>query len=161
MLLGQADVRVVARGAAAQAHVGRGEELAAGEGRGPARRLARHLRAAGVGTEKLVGIYLGRSPEMVIAVLATLKAGAAYLPLSTSLPQARLSQLLAEARPSVVLTLSSLRGQLPEGEVSVLCLDAGGECLDDDNAAASPYGTGSLSVRVAPESAAYVIYTSG
>ena len=75
--------------------------------------LAAHLRAHGVGPEAFVGLALDRSVALVVAVLATFKAGAAYLPLDPAYPPARLAQLLADARPAVVLTTTPHRASLP------------------------------------------------
>ena len=70
-----------------------------------ANRLAHYLIARGIGPESLVGIALERSPEMVVAILAAWKSGAAYLPLDPEYPPARLEHMLADARPRVVLTV--------------------------------------------------------
>ena len=72
-----------------------------------ANRLAHYLIARGVGPESLVGIALDRSPEMMVAIIATWKSGAAYLPLDPEYPRARLEHMLADARPAVVLTAES------------------------------------------------------
>jgi amino acid adenylation domain-containing protein len=126
-----------------------------------AERLARRLRSLGVGPEQLVGVYLGRTPELVVALLAALKAGAAYLPLSTSLPPARLSLLLAESMPAALLTLSPLAARLPGADAPVLCLDEEPESLDEEPGTPPGDGARELPASVAPESAAYCIYTSG
>lgn len=89
-----------------------------------ANQLARELLRLGTDPDSLVGICLGRSPEMVIAVLATLKAGAAYLPLDPSYPRERLAFMLQDAGASVLLTESSLIEKLPPGGTTVLCLDS-------------------------------------
>ncbi|HEY9284249.1 MAG TPA: amino acid adenylation domain-containing protein, partial [Pyrinomonadaceae bacterium] len=131
-----------------------GAQLTYAELNARANRLARRLRSLGAGPESLIGIYLGRAPELLVAALATLKAGAAYLPLSTSLPPARLSLLLAESKPAALLTFSSLAAELPETPAPVLRLDEEPETPSRDAAR-------NLGVEVAPEAMAYVIYTSG
>ncbi|MEI8233561.1 MAG: amino acid adenylation domain-containing protein [Verrucomicrobiota bacterium] len=78
-----------------------------------ANRLAHHLQSLGVGPDELVGIFLERSPELVEAVFATLKAGGACLPLDPGTPAERLQILLKESRARVVLTMESLAGNLP------------------------------------------------
>src|SRR5580692_714411 len=64
-----------------------------------ANHLAEHLRAAGVRTNAFVAIYLDRSPEMLTAILGTLKAGGAYLPIDSKYPVVRVSEMLEDARP--------------------------------------------------------------
>lgn len=117
--------------------------------------LACSLQRKGVGPEELVAIYLPRSLEMVVSVLATLKAGGAYLPLDPDYPKARLAYMLQDARVKVVLTEEQLAGNLPEGVPHVMHVprgapDGGGEALD-----VRPEG------GVSPAHLAYVIYTSG
>jgi amino acid adenylation domain-containing protein len=119
-----------------------------------ANQLARRLRSLGVGAETRVGLFLTRSPEMLVALLATLKAGGAYVPLDTSYPRPRLAFMLNDARVRVLLTARALLERLPESDAHTLCLDA-----DGDAAAQPPPGN--------PESVAdalnlaYIIYTSG
>ncbi len=67
----------------------------------------------GVGPEALVGVCLERSLDMVTALLAVVKTGAAYLPLDPEYPASRLSWMLADAGPVVVITRDRLRGHLP------------------------------------------------
>ncbi|HYX23895.1 MAG TPA: AMP-binding protein, partial [Thermoanaerobaculia bacterium] len=117
-------------------------------------RLARRLRAAGVGPESLVGICLERSPALVTAPLAVLRAGGAYLPLDPSSPPARLRNILADSGASVLLTRESYLGQLaPEG-LEVICLD---EAHDEAPGQEEP---GAIPVPRS-DNLAYVIYTSG
>ena len=113
--------------------------------------LADHLRAAGVGPEKIVGVHLERSPEMLIALLAIFKAGGAYLPLDPAYPSDRLAFMLADTGASVVLTSSQSLASLPASEARVLCID------DLPTAAAQAAAV----LDPEPESLAYVIYTSG
>jgi amino acid adenylation domain-containing protein len=123
-----------------------------------ANRLARHLRSLGVGPDGLVGICLPRGADMVVAVLATLKAGGAYLPLDPTYPTARLSQMIVDSRVGVVVTTSALRGELPLGEARAVCLDADADALarEADGPLQDDEGAGAR-----PETLAYVIYTSG
>ncbi|PSL53321.1 non-ribosomal peptide synthase protein (TIGR01720 family)/amino acid adenylation domain-containing protein [Saccharothrix carnea] len=107
-----------------------------------ANRLAHRLIELGAGPERLVALVLPRSVELVVAVLAVLKTGAAYLPVDPAYPAARVSAVLEDATPVVVLDgLDSLRGT-------------------EDHAVTNPSDvdrTGPLS----PDNPAYVIYTSG
>ncbi len=118
-----------------------------------ANQLAHLLRRRGVGPDARVGVCLERGPEMVIALLAVLKAGGAYAMLDPGLPPARLALLLDDLAAPVVLSRAPLRGRLP-GELDVLCVDAERERIgrEPDTAPA---------VRITPEHLCYVIYTSG
>jgi amino acid adenylation domain-containing protein/thioester reductase-like protein len=69
-----------------------------------ANQLAHHLRSLGVGPGQRVGLYARRSLEMLVGLLGTLKAGAAYVPLDPDFPAARLALMLEDARPAVLLT---------------------------------------------------------
>jgi amino acid adenylation domain-containing protein len=118
-----------------------------------ASRLAAQLRTAGAGPERLVGICLERDANLVLAVLAALKAGAGYVPLDPAYPRERLAFMLADARAPVVLASERTAAALP---------DAGGARvlrLDDSGDAGLPASTAPPAVR--PENLAYVIYTSG
>lgn len=88
-----------------------------------ANQLAYALLQRGVGAERVVGVALQRSLELVIALLAVLKAGGAYLPLDPIYPRKRLAFLLADARVRVVLTLERLREYMAPEHVPLLCLD--------------------------------------
>ncbi|WP_038219807.1 condensation domain-containing protein, partial [Xanthomonas maliensis] len=104
-----------------------------------ANRLAHRLRTLGVGPESRVALYLPRGIEQVVALLATLKAGAAYLPLDPTLPSERLAFLLEDSRPRVVLSGQALQDNLQAScamlRVSVLTLDTD---LDADAIAHDP-----------------------
>jgi amino acid adenylation domain-containing protein len=119
-----------------------------------ANRLAHRLRARGVGPEALVGICLERSIEMVVAVLAVLKAGGGYLPLDPTYPDDHLAFQLADARPSVVLTRRALASRLGSRGAATIFLD------DGENTGTVERGDNPETVT-SPEDIAYVIYTSG
>ena len=124
-------------------------------------RLAHRLRHAGAGPETLVWLFLERSVEMVVALLATLEAGAAYVPLDPAHPSERLAATLADAETPLVVTVERLAGALPRE------LSAGGPrrgqvlCLDGERALAAAGSDDDPAVRSVPESLAYAIYTSG
>ncbi|PKV14794.1 hypothetical protein XpruCFBP8354_23105, partial [Xanthomonas prunicola] len=114
--------------------------------------------------EHRVALYLPRGIEQVVALLAVLKAGAAYLPLDPDLPGERLAFLLADSRPRAVLTCSELQERLPASRamlrVSVLTLDT--ETDVDAETETSLHNPGAPIVSgLCPDSLAYVIYTSG
>ncbi|MET7419836.1 amino acid adenylation domain-containing protein [Dactylosporangium sp. NPDC005555] len=123
-----------------------------------ANRLARLLRERGAGPERVVALAVPRSTHLVVAALATAKAGAAFLPLDIAHPPARLEQLLGDARPVVVLSTAEVADRLPAtGTVLV---------LDDPATAAALAGRelgdlGDTGRGLLPGNAAYVIYTSG
>ena len=119
-----------------------------------ANQLARHLRAAGVGPEVLVGIMMQRSFDAVVAILAVLKAGGAYLPLDPEYPQDRLAFMLNDSAARVVLTQQQLLDLLPEQELEAISLDA-------DWPAISRHSEDNLEQISDAEDLAYIIYTSG
>ncbi|MET0264269.1 MAG: amino acid adenylation domain-containing protein, partial [Duganella sp.] len=122
-----------------------------------ANRLARHLRTLGAGPDALVGVCLERSAELVIAILAALKSGAAYAPFDPAYPAERLAYMAADARPVVLLTHSALGARIGPGAgagVAQLCLDQAGELLACGDA-------GNLAPLSGPEHLVYAIYTSG
>ncbi|MBO3750157.1 amino acid adenylation domain-containing protein [Streptosporangiaceae bacterium NEAU-GS5] len=113
--------------------------------------LAAMLREQGAGPERLVAIALPRSADLIVAMLATLLSGAAYVPLDLALPADRLAFMLADSGAAVVLTTAVHRGRLPETDAPVL-----------DVAAVSATGGASQARSSArPSDLAYVIYTSG
>jgi nonribosomal peptide synthetase DhbF len=78
-----------------------------------ANRLAHHLISNGIGPENIVGLAIDRSPDLVIALLAVLKAGAAYLPLDPNYPEARINFMIGDARPVRIITNSCFLARLP------------------------------------------------
>jgi amino acid adenylation domain-containing protein len=119
-----------------------------------ANQLAHYLRTLGVGPEVLVGIYVERSPEMLVGLLGILKAGGAYVPLDPLYPKERLAFMIADARLSVLLTQQRLLAELPEHQAHVVCLDA-------DRALMAGQSKTSPAVALQAKNLAYVIYTSG
>jgi amino acid adenylation domain-containing protein len=113
--------------------------------------IAARLRALGVGREILVAVCVDRSPDLIAALLGVLLAGGAFLPLDPALPAARLAELLAVARPALLLTRAELRDRV-EGCAGALV------CLDEEPLPEPP---ASETAPVQPHDLAYVIYTSG
>jgi amino acid adenylation domain-containing protein len=130
-----------------------GRELTYAQVNERANRLARVLRAKGVGPGVLVGVIAERSFEMVVSLLAILKAGGAYVPLDPSYPGERLRHMLEDAQARLVLAQPHLVSQLP-GAAQVLELDASW-------AAYAGEAGGNLEDAGTPEDLAYVIFTSG
>lgn len=112
------------------------------------RALALQLQALGAGRESRVVIALPRSPELVVALVAVLRAGAAYLPVDLAHPDARLARILASAQPVCVLAQDHDAARFPG--LPVVSPQAWN---DTDDA--------TLADTVQPQDAAYVIYTSG
>ncbi len=153
----------VARAPGAVAVCCDGEGLSYGELNSRANRLARYLVECGAGPERFVGLVVPRSLEMVVAIVAVLKAGAAYLPVDPDLPVERIRHMFDDADPVVVLTTSSVLEVLSGVGSGVPCVvidgaeDAaliagrpGGDLTDADRRA-----------RLSPINSAYAIYTSG
>src|SRR6266851_3726268 len=121
-----------------------------------ANRLAHYLLEAGAGPESVVGLCLPRGIQMVIAMLATWKRGAAYLPLDPGYPPGRLAFMLTDSQAGLLVGTQTVLGELRAARVRTIALDdpvvaaALGECP-----ATAPLG------RVAADQLAYVIYTSG
>ncbi|MQY25998.1 non-ribosomal peptide synthetase [Nocardia aurantia] len=116
-----------------------------------AARLARQLRAAGAGPDTIVAVALPRSADLIVALVAVSKAGAAYLPIDPAYPSDRLAFVLDDAAPVVIVTDAAIAEILPRTEIAHLYPDAA-DAADGD-------GGGSVPVR--PQNLAYVIYTSG
>ncbi len=146
-----------ARAPDAVAVTGQGLSLTYGELDARANRLASHLRDLGVGPDRLVAVCLDRSLDLVTGLLAVLKAGGAYLPLDPSNPAERLSWMLADAAPVLLLRHAATRAALPDTSglgLPVLDLDADFAIWADKPAEAPEES-------VTPAHLAYVIYTSG
>jgi non-ribosomal peptide synthetase component F len=81
------------------------------------------LQERGAGPERVVGLAMPRGPELVVAVLATLRAGAAFLPLDPGQPAARLKAMAGEAKPVTVLTAADVTGARPRHEFTPVAVD--------------------------------------
>ncbi len=123
--------------------------------------LARWLTMRGIGTEQVVALALPRSPDMVIAVLAVLKAGAAYLPIDTTYPADRISFMLTDAAPVLVLTTAESAGKVASAGIEIAALD---DPAFEVGLIDVPNHELTAADRVRPCGSldpAYVIYTSG
>ncbi|MCU7728822.1 amino acid adenylation domain-containing protein [Actinoplanes sp. KI2] len=123
-------------------------------------RLARRLIAAGAGPERFVAVVLPRSLDLVVTILAVLRAGAAYLPIEPDHPAERVGFLLDDVDPVLVATTTGLSGALPGGRPRLL--------LDDpdtrralDELPGGPVGDDERGAPLRADGCAYVIFTSG
>src|SRR5262245_35031181 len=115
--------------------------------------LSAHLQRHGVGIESVVAICLERSLEMLVAMLAVLRAGAAYLPLDPRFPAERLDFMVADSRATAIITHSGLESRP--------ALDACQIIFSDDRQAWHEGVVPAETLRPAPSNLAYLIYTSG
>ncbi|MFD0392023.1 amino acid adenylation domain-containing protein [Streptomyces nogalater] len=136
--------RIEAQDPAAEAVVFEGESVSYGELDARANRLAHALRRRGAGVESRVAVKLARSVDLVVSVLAVLKAGAAFVPVETGYPAERVAYILADSGADLVIADDDVPG------FERIAVDAGA------NEPASAPG-----VRVRGDNAAYVMYTSG
>jgi amino acid adenylation domain-containing protein len=119
-----------------------------------ANQVAHYLQKLGTGPEVFVGIYMERSLEMVVALLAVLKAGGAYLPLEPSNPKGRVAYMLEDSQAQVLLTQKHLLSGAPEHRARVVCVDADWQVITQESKE-------NVVSQVNPQDMAYVIYTSG
>src|ERR1051326_3066126 len=130
------------------------EVLTYAELNGRANQLAHHLQALGVGPEVTVALLLERSIDMMVAVLAVLKAGGAYLPLDPQNPAERQSLMLEDTRASVLIAHEHLLANLPAHSAQVVCLET-------DSHLISAQPKDNPRSLATPDNLCYVIYTSG
>ena len=119
-----------------------------------ANQLAHYLQSQGVKPETLVGIYLERSPLIIISLLAILKAGGAYLPLDTALPPNAIALRLQDSGAKILLTQQQLIKDIPELTTQIVNLDSNQELIANESRENPP-------CTVKPENLVYTIYTSG
>ncbi|MFC9133417.1 amino acid adenylation domain-containing protein, partial [Streptomyces sp. NPDC057099] len=139
----------------AVAVVAGGVEVSYAELDARANRLAHCLVGRGVGPESVVGVCLERGVDLVVALLAVMKAGGAYLPVDPGYPVERIGFMLQDAGPVAVVTSAALEGLVPAGVARVV-VDAPATVAELTALDAGPVGG-----LVRSECPAYVIYTSG
>ncbi|MFC1439472.1 amino acid adenylation domain-containing protein [Streptacidiphilus sp. N1-10] len=141
-----------------------GRSLSYAELNREANRLAHRLVARGAGTDDLVAVMLPRSADAVVAVLGILKAGCTYLPTELSWPRERISGLLADVRPVVVVTDAATEAQVPDGSGAWTVLRIEDVSVAEDAAQdpeAQDPDDGDRLRPLLPAHLAYVIHTSG
>lgn len=119
-----------------------------------ANQLARHLGSLGVGRDCLVGVFMDRSPELVVALLGVLKSGAAFVPIDPAYPSQRVAYLLQDAAAPVLLTQRHWAAQVQGFPGAMVCVDADGAGIGELPESPPP-------CAATPQSPAYVVYTSG
>ena len=117
-----------------------------------ANQLAYYLISFGVKPNMLVGICMERSADLIIGLLAILKAGAAYLPIDLSYPQERLKFMLEDTEAALILTQKSLSGAIPHTQAKIIYQD---EFIYSEEDTPNPC------IELSGNHLAYVIYTSG
>jgi amino acid adenylation domain-containing protein len=132
-----------------------GEQLTYRELDEQSNQLAHLLRSRGVEPETLVALCLNRSLDMVVALVAVLKAGGAYLPLDPTHPQERLRYVLEHSRAQHLVTTEPLLGLVASEQITSLIL------LDRDRQTIAAQPTNSLTPKASPRNLAYCLYTSG
>ncbi len=136
----------------ARAVVGEGESLTYRQLNDRANQLAHHLQALGVAPESPVGLWVGRSVDMVVGLLGILKAGGAYVPLDPAYPAERLAFMLADTQVQLVVACDPVAEGVEGRGIRVVRL---GESAMARQPAHNPVS------RVKPDHLAYIIYTSG
>ncbi|MDP3852072.1 MAG: amino acid adenylation domain-containing protein, partial [Luteolibacter sp.] len=144
----------VARGPDREALVFGGEKWTYEEVNRRANQLARHLRSLGVQSGSLVGLLVPRSCDLIVGILAILKAGAAYVPLEPSYPEAKLSFMMEDAGISLLLSHTQLHGRLPRTSRPIAW-------IDDLATVLAAYPEENLVLVPDREALAYVMFTSG
>jgi amino acid adenylation domain-containing protein len=143
----------VARTPDAMAVTFEGERLSYAELNGKANQLAHHLRSLGAGPGSLVGVWMERGADMIVAVLGVLKAGAAYVPLDPAFPKDRIDYMMEDAALRVVVTQAALVPGLPAGVQGV--------SMDSEAPTLAALPSGDPTPLGGAGELAYVIYTSG
>ncbi|HET7230667.1 MAG TPA: amino acid adenylation domain-containing protein, partial [Longimicrobium sp.] len=119
-----------------------------------ANRLARHFARHRVGPDARVGVLLERGMEMIVSILAIVKAGGCYVPLDPSYPPERLRMMLADAGARVLVTRTELAGLVEAADVASILIDQAADALAGESADAPESG-------VSAGNLVYIVYTSG
>jgi len=119
-----------------------------------ANQFARRLEKLGIGPDKVAAVCLERSFDLIVALLAVMKAGGAYLPVDPALPPERQALMLDDAQPTVLITETLLQPELPAVKAPTLVIDQERASLETESGDDAPG-------RVTGKNLAYVMYTSG
>lgn len=118
--------------------------------------LAHQLQELGVGRGDIVGISLERTPAMVVALLAIVKCGAAYVPIDPNYPHERVRFIVSDSQTRLVITEAALVSKFEQRSADVALL-----CIDLEEISNSTYPAVNLDCEVSPDDLLYLIYTSG
>jgi len=119
-----------------------------------ANQLAQRLLRMGAKADQVIAVHLGRSVDLLVAIVAILKSGAAYLPLDASLPPGRVETVLRESEAPLFITCGTLASRFSSLSCHVLCVDVERDALARES-------TAPVAASVQPENLVYVTYTSG
>lgn len=122
-----------------------------------ANKLARHLKSLGIGADDFAGIFLSRTPDMYIAMLGIMKAGAAYIPIDPKYPEERVHFIIANCDAKILITTSDKINKLSQVSCSRVLLDKDQNKLDIQ----SSHNLSETETKVKSGDIAYAIYTSG
>lgn len=133
-----------------------GEQLTYQQLNERANQMARYLMDQGAGPEKLISIMLPRSISMMVSILAVLKTGSAYVPVDPDYPDERISYILSDVNPSIVIT-NEKSNQTTEDFTSLHVIDI----ADVSSRILQAYSNQNINQSISAMNAAYIIYTSG
>jgi non-ribosomal peptide synthetase component F len=131
-----------------------GTELTYGQLNLKANKLANYLLSMDIGLESMIGLYVDRSIEMIISILAILKTGAAYVPIDINYPNDRVNYILRDAKLNYLITETELSDQISFPKEKILHKNELANVL-------THYSEINTEIEIQPENIAYVIYTSG
>ena len=119
-----------------------------------ANQLAQYLRELGAGPEIPVGILLDRSIEVVIALIAVMKSGSAFLPLDPTLPVKRLNHMIMDSNTQLIISVKQHSEIIPKDLNRIIYLDSDEELINNKS-------TMNPELNISPENLVYILYTSG
>lgn len=118
--------------------------------------LARHLLSLGIGEGSRVGVLLDKNADLIVTLLATLKTGAAYIPLDPAYPAARVRSILEDAEPVRILSQEKFRASFASVSMPLdICDSPEWQNAVSKNSRSAP------KLKISPDAAAYAIFTSG
>lgn len=141
-----------------------GKKLTYGQLNEKANRIARVLQEKGVGPQSICCIVAERSFEMMIGIMAIMKAGGAYLPIDPAYPDNRIVYILKDSKPSVIVTQEKFKNKFSQNckdQESNNPIVFDGEIIDLDDEDNYRLDASNLDVQIKPSDLAYIIYTSG